>query len=115
MRVLAYDWELQWSSILNYLSGLCQLRVARASPNGLTTVHSLTEHMIEYLQSRMLESPALLTRTSAIQTVVFSDIYPRSTPSSNDVLVPETLLKKRKSQEKECEAKQAEIQKRKQV
>ncbi|KAL9085420.1 MAG: hypothetical protein Q9159_004709 [Coniocarpon cinnabarinum] len=36
-----------------------------------------------------------------------------STPSQNDIMVPETLLKKRKSQEKEREAKQAELQKRK--
>lgn len=39
----------------------------------------------------------------------------RSVPTRNDILVPETQLKKRKSQEKEREAKAAEIQKRKAV
>jgi len=36
-----------------------------------------------------------------------------SVPTKDDILVPETLLKKRKSQEKEREAKSAELQKKK--
>ncbi|KAF2225677.1 ribosomal protein L30, ferredoxin-like fold domain-containing protein [Elsinoe ampelina] len=40
-----------------------------------------------------------------------TDIPCRSVASKDDILVPETLLKKRKSQEKEREAKSAEIQK----
>jgi len=36
-------------------------------------------------------------------------------PTHNDILVPETLLKKRKSQEKEREARAAELQKKRQV
>jgi large subunit ribosomal protein L7e len=35
--------------------------------------------------------------------------------TKNDILVPETLLKKRKSQEKEREARTAEIEKKKKV
>ncbi|KAF4553779.1 putative 60S ribosomal protein L7 [Elsinoe fawcettii] len=38
-----------------------------------------------------------------------------SVPSKNDILVPETLLKKRKSQEKEREARSAELQKKRQA
>ena len=41
--------------------------------------------------------------------------FTRTVPTSNDILVPETLLKKRKSQEKEREAKAAETEKRKAV
>jgi large subunit ribosomal protein L7e len=36
-------------------------------------------------------------------------------PTHNDILVPETLLKKRKSQEKEREARATELQKKRQV
>jgi hypothetical protein len=39
----------------------------------------------------------------------------RTVPTQEDILVPETLLKKRKSQEKAREAKLAEIEKRKAV
>jgi large subunit ribosomal protein L7e len=38
-----------------------------------------------------------------------------SVPTHNDILVPETLLKKRKSQEKEREARAAELQKKRQA
>lgn len=38
-----------------------------------------------------------------------------SVPTKNDVLVPETLLKKRKSQEKARAERQAEIEKKKAV
>ncbi|OCL10871.1 60S ribosomal protein L7 [Glonium stellatum] len=38
-----------------------------------------------------------------------------SVPTQNDILVPETLLKKRKSQEKEREARAAELQKKRQA
>ena len=47
--------------------------------------------------------------------MVFSDTVCRTVPSQNDILVPETLLKKRKSQEKEREARAAEIEKKKKV
>jgi hypothetical protein len=39
----------------------------------------------------------------------------RSVPTEDQVLVPETLLKKRKSQEKAREARAAELQKKKEV
>lgn len=38
-----------------------------------------------------------------------------SVPTKNDILVPETLLKKRKSQEKARAERQAEIEKKKAV
>lgn len=47
--------------------------------------------------------------------MIFSDKSNRSVATKDEILVPETLLKKRKSQEKEREAKAAEIQKRKKV
>jgi len=39
-------------------------------------------------------------------------VYYRTAPTKDDILVPETLLKKRKSQEKEREARAAELQKK---
>lgn len=39
----------------------------------------------------------------------------RTVPTQNDILVPETLLKKRKSQEKARAERAAEIEKRKKV
>ena len=39
----------------------------------------------------------------------------RSVPTQDQVLVPETLLKKRKSQEKAREARNAELEKKKKV
>jgi hypothetical protein len=49
-------------------------------------------------------------------TTCHSDIVLyRSVPSEDSILVPETLLKKRKSQEKERAAKAAEIQKKRDV
>lgn len=39
----------------------------------------------------------------------------RTVPTHDDILVPETLLKKRKSQEKEREARSAELEKKKKV
>lgn len=39
----------------------------------------------------------------------------RTVPTEDQILVPETLLKKRKSQEKEREARSAELEKKKQV
>jgi hypothetical protein len=39
----------------------------------------------------------------------------RSVPTKNDILVPETVLKKRKSQEKERELKAAELKKKREV
>jgi len=53
-----------------------------------------------------------------LRTTDYSDILPRShrsVPTRDDILVPETLLKKRKSQEKEREAKSAESEKKKAV
>ena len=42
-------------------------------------------------------------------------MYHRTVPTKDQVLVPETLLKKRKSQEKAREQRNAEIEKRKKV
>lgn len=39
----------------------------------------------------------------------------RSVPTDNEILVPETLLKKRKSQEKQREERSAELEKKKKV
>lgn len=39
----------------------------------------------------------------------------RSVPTENEILVPETLLKKRKSQEKQREERSAELEKKKKV
>ncbi len=39
----------------------------------------------------------------------------RSVPTEDEILVPETLLKKRKSQEKAREERQAELEKKKKV
>lgn len=39
----------------------------------------------------------------------------RSVPTVNEILVPETLLKKRKSQEKQREERSAELDKKKKV
>lgn len=39
----------------------------------------------------------------------------RSVPTEDEILVPETLLKKRKSQEKEREERSAELEKKKKV
>ncbi len=39
----------------------------------------------------------------------------RSVPTKDEILVPETLLKKRKSQEKEREQRSADLQKKKKV
>ncbi len=39
----------------------------------------------------------------------------RSVPTKDDILVPETLLKKRKSQEKEREARAADLKKKRDV
>ena len=41
--------------------------------------------------------------------------YYRSVPTEDQILVPETLLKKRKSQEKQREERAAEVEKRKKV
>lgn len=41
--------------------------------------------------------------------------YRRSVPTEDQILVPETLLKKRKSQEKQREERSAEIEKKKKV
>ena len=41
--------------------------------------------------------------------------YDRSVPTHDDIMVPETLLKKRKSQEKAREERSAELQKKKKV
>jgi len=39
----------------------------------------------------------------------------RSVPTKNDILVPETILKKRKSQEKEREQRAADLDKKRKV
>lgn len=49
-----------------------------------------------------------------ILTLPFLAKY-RSVPTEDQILVPETLLKKRKSQEKQREEHQAELQKKKKV
>ena len=41
--------------------------------------------------------------------------YCRSVPTEDQILVPETLLKKRKSQEKQREERSAELEKKKKV
>ena len=41
--------------------------------------------------------------------------YRRSVPTEDQILVPETLLKKRKSQEKQREERSAELEKKKKV
>ena len=56
----------------------------------------------------------LLYRGQTILTLPFLAIY-RSVPTEDQILVPETLLKKRKSQEKQREERQAELQKKKKV
>ena len=47
-------------------------------------------------------------------TSCFLGVY-RTVPTEDEILVPETLLKKRKSQEKAREERSAEIQKKKKV
>lgn len=44
-----------------------------------------------------------------------TNIHVRTVPTKDQVLVPETLLKKRKSQEKAREQRNADIEKRKKV
>lgn len=39
----------------------------------------------------------------------------RTVPTENEILIPETLLKKRKSQEKQREERSAELEKKKKV
>ena len=52
--------------------------------------------------------------TDYTDLATFRHLY-RSVPTHDDIMVPETLLKKRKSQEKAREEKSAELQKRKKV
>ena len=55
----------------------------------------------------------LLLRTD--YTDIASLWYRRSVPTEDQILVPETLLKKRKSQEKQREERLAELEKKKKV
>ena len=58
--------------------------------------------MLQFSASEISFATAVLTYHSTI-------------PTKDEILVPETLLKKRKSQEKEREVKAADLQKKRQV
>lgn len=60
-----------------------------------------------------LDVSILLLRTD--YTDISALWYRRSVPTENQILVPETLLKKRKSQEKQREERSAELEKKKKV
>lgn len=49
------------------------------------------------------------------QTILTCSGYCRSVPTHDQILVPETLLKKRKSQEKQREERSAELDKKRKV
>lgn len=48
-------------------------------------------------------------------TILTKYLINRSVPTKNDILVPETILKKRKSQEKEREQRAADLDKKRKV
>ncbi len=52
---------------------------------------------------------------SSKQTILTCSGYCRSVPTQDQILVPETLLKKRKSQEKQREERSAELDKKRKV
>lgn len=56
-----------------------------------------------------------LTTEQTVLTYTSPWVLYRSVPTQDQILVPETLLKKRKSQEKEREARLAEVGKKKKV
>jgi large subunit ribosomal protein L7e len=56
-----------------------------------------------------------LEYTFCCPTILTKFLKHRSVPTKNDILVPETILKKRKSQEKEREQRATELDKKRKV
>lgn len=80
--------------------------------------HRLNTSSSSHLQSRMPRYSCNSSLGALFHTFVcglLTNIINRSVPTHDQILVPETLLKKRKSQEKAREERSAELEKKKKV
>jgi hypothetical protein len=106
---------------------LVRLQKALTSVEG-SLVANVPVSPIKFISSSLCSSPRMqrlscnslldvFIQSSTGQTILTLPFLAkhRSVPTEEQILVPETLLKKRKSQEKQREERQAELQKKKKV